>query len=187
MFSNIGCLVYIIVVGIILAVDAIKISLRKESQQMKKAFIIAVVLLASVAVVASAYALQPDERPGSHKQFSFKKYLNLSEEQLARMKELRNHFRDETRDLRYGLAIKRLEMRKLYTDPRTDDSTLFAKQKEISKLRQQLSDKKAQMKIEWRKILTPEQIAKLDRMPHKRYARGWAHHRHHDSPCQEKG
>ena len=82
---------------------------------MKKAFIIIVVLVASLAVVASAYALQPEERPGPHKEFGFKKHLNLSDEQLAKMKELKNLFRDETRDLRYGLAIKRIEMRKLFT------------------------------------------------------------------------
>jgi Spy/CpxP family protein refolding chaperone len=74
-------------------------------------------------------------------------------------------------------------MRKLFTDPKTDDATLLAKQEEISKLRQQLSDKKAGMKIEWRKILTPEQIAKLDRIPHRHHAKGWAHHRHHESQC----
>jgi Spy/CpxP family protein refolding chaperone len=154
---------------------------------MKKVFMIFFVLVVSAAVVGTAYAIQPGERPGSHKEFGFKKYLNLSDEQLAKMKELRNRFRDETRDLRYSLAIKRLEMRKLYTDPKTDDATLLAKQKEISKLRQQLWDKKAQKKIEWRKILTPEQIAKLDRMPHRRHAKGWAHHRHHDGQCPEKG
>ena len=154
---------------------------------MKKIFIVIAVLIVSAAAVVSAYALQSEEKPGSHKEFCFKKYLGLSDQQLAKMKELRNSFRNDTRDLRYSLAIKRLEMRKLFTDPKTDDATLITKHKEISKLREQLSDKKAQMKIEWRKILTPEQIAKLDRMPHKRYARGWAHQRHHDSPCQEKG
>ncbi|MGA3207896.1 MAG: Spy/CpxP family protein refolding chaperone [Syntrophales bacterium] len=154
---------------------------------MKKTFFIIAVLVASVAAVVSAYALQPGERPGSYKEFGFKKYLGLSDEQLAKMKELRNNFRNDTRDLRYNLAIKRLEMRKLFTDPKTDDTTLLAKQKEISKLRQQLSDKKAAKKIAWRKILTPEQIAKLDRMPHKRHAKRWAHHRLHGSQCPEKG
>ena len=154
---------------------------------MKKTFIIIMVLVASVAVVASAYALQPGERPGSHKEFGFKKYLGLSDEQLAKMKELRNNFRNDTRDLRYNLAIKRLEMRKLFTDPKTDDATLLAKQREISKLRQALSDKRAAKKIAWRKILTPEQIAKLDRMPHKGHAKRWAHQRYHDSKCQAKG
>jgi periplasmic protein CpxP/Spy len=154
---------------------------------MKKIFMIIVVLVASLAVTVSAYALQTDERPGAHKEFGFKKHLNLSDEQLGKMKELKSRFRDETRDLRYGLAIKRLEMRKLFTDPKTDDAALIAKQKEISKLRQQLSDKRAQMKIEWRKILTPEQIAKLDRMPYKRHARGWARHHHRDSQYEAKG
>ena len=154
---------------------------------MKKIFIVIAVLIVSAAVVVSAYALQPDKKPGSHKEFCFKKYLSLSDKQLAKMKELRNSFRNDTRDLRYNLAIKRIEMRKLFTDPKTDDATLIAKQKEISNLRQQLSDKKAEMKLKWRKILTPEQIAKLDKMPHKHHAKGWAHHRHHDSQCPAKG
>jgi Spy/CpxP family protein refolding chaperone len=153
---------------------------------MKKIFIVLAVLILSTAVVVSAYA-QPDKKPGSHKEFCFKKYLNLSDKQLAKMKELRNSFRNDTRDLRYDLAIKRIEMRKLFTDPQTDDATLVAKQKEISNLRQQLSDKKAEMKIKWRKILTPEQIAKLDKMPQKHHAKGWAHHRHHDNQCPAKG
>ena len=143
---------------------------------MKKIFTIIVVALAlSAASVMSAYAIQSEGGSGSHKGFSFKKYLDLSDEQLAKMKELRNSFRNDTRDLKYNLAIKRLEMRKLFTDPKTDDATLLAKQKEISKLRQQLSKKRAQMKIEWRKILTPEQIAKLDKIHHKRHEKRWAH------------
>jgi len=154
---------------------------------MKKIFIVIAVLIVSAAAVVSAYALQSEEKPGSHKEFCFKKYLGLSDQQLAKMKELRNSFRNDTRDLRYNLAIKRLEMRKLFTDPKTDDATLLAKQEEISKLRQQLSDKNAGMKIEWRKILTPEQIAKLDRIPHRHHAKGWAHHRHHESQCPAKG
>jgi Spy/CpxP family protein refolding chaperone len=155
---------------------------------MRKVFaIIVVAVVLSAASVMSAYAVQSEGGSGSHKGFSFKKYLDLSDEQLAKMKELRNSFRTDTRELKYSLAIKRLEMRKLYTDPKTDDATLLAKYKEISKLRQQLSDKKAGMKIEWRKILTPEQIAKLDRIPHRYHAKGRAHHRHHDRQCQAKG
>ena len=143
---------------------------------MKKIFIVVTVFIVSAAVVLPTYALQTDKKPGSHKEFCFKKHLGLTDQQLARMKELKNSFRNDTRDLRYGLEIKRLEMRKLFTDPKTDDATLLAKQKEISKLRQQLSKKRAQMKIEWRKILTPEQIAKLDKIHHKRHEKRWAHH-----------
>ena len=97
------------------------------------------------------------------------------------MKELKNRFHADTRDLKYNLEIKRIEMRKLFTDPKTDDETLIAKQKEIRDLGQQLSDKKDRMKIEWRKILTPEQIAKLGRIPHRHHAKEWAHKHHLDN------
>jgi len=92
-------------------------------------------------------------------------YLGFTPEQIGKMRELRSRYRNETHDVRYDLAVKRLEMKKLFTDPKVDDATLLAKQKEISSLRQRLMDKRAQMKIEWRKILTAEQIQKLDRIP----------------------
>ncbi|MFZ1980457.1 MAG: Spy/CpxP family protein refolding chaperone [Smithella sp.] len=149
---------------------------------MKKVFIVMAVIIASVAVISSAYAMQSGGKPCFHKEFNFKKQLNLSDKQLASMKELRNSFHNDTRDLRYNLEIKRIEMRKLFTDPKTDDATLLAKNKEISELRQQLSEKKAQMRIEWRKILTPEQIMKLDKMPHKRHAEWACHHQDKSMP-----
>ena len=102
--------------------------------------------------------------PGSRGKFGGVAYLGLSKEQIAKMQELRDRFYNETRDLRYEVAQKRLEMRKLFMDPKTDDATLLAKQKEMSALRQKLQDKMAQMMIEGRKILTPEQLQKLDRM-----------------------
>jgi Spy/CpxP family protein refolding chaperone len=102
------------------------------------------------------------------------------------MKELKSRFHADTRDLRYNLEIKQVEMRKLFTDPKTDDETLLAKQKEIRDLRQQLSEKKDGMKLEWRKILSPEQIAKLDKMPHKWHEARWAHHHHLMDKDQQK-
>jgi Spy/CpxP family protein refolding chaperone len=153
---------------------------------MKKIFIIIAVLIVSATFVMPTYAVQTDKKPGFHKEFCFKKHLGLTDQQLAKMKELRNSFRNDTRDLRYSLEIKRLEMRKLFTDSKTDDETLLAKQKEIRDLRQQLSEKKDGMKLEWRKILTPEQIAKLDKMHHKLHEKRWAHHRHHDNKPAKK-
>ena len=108
--------------------------------------------------------------PGHHR---FGDFLNLTQEQKDRMKELRSRFSADTHDLKYDIRLKHLEMKKLFTDPKTDDQTLLAKQKELSALVLKLMDKKAQMKIEWRKILTPEQIQKLDRMPK---GRGMRHH-----------
>jgi Spy/CpxP family protein refolding chaperone len=153
---------------------------------MRKIIIVIAVLIVSATFVLPTYAVQSDKKPGFHKELCFKNHLGLSDKQLAKMKELKNSFRNDTRDLRYDLAIKRIEMRKLFTDPKTDDATLLAKQKEINDLRQQLSDKKAQMKIEWRKVLTPEQIAKLDTMPHKRHEKRWGHHHHQMAKDHQK-
>jgi Spy/CpxP family protein refolding chaperone len=102
-----------------------------------------------------------------------KSLLNLTAEQKDKMRELRNRHHAATRDLRYDLAQKRLEMRRLFTDPKTSDQVLLAKEREISALRQKLFDTRAQMKIEWRSILTPEQIQKLDEVPHRGRGHGF--------------
>ena len=110
----------------------------------------------------------------------FAKLLNLSPEQKEKAKELRSRYRSETRDLKYNLAAKRLEMRKLFSDPKAEETALLAKQKELDTLCGQLLEKKSQMKMEWRKILTPEQIARLDQFPHRHGMRGFGHHERND-------
>ncbi len=107
---------------------------------------------------------QPGYGARFHGRFGGGAFLGLSKEQLDKMRALRDRFYNETRDLRYEMAQKRLEMKKLFTDPKTDDATLLAKQKEMSGLRVKLMDKMAQMMIEGRKIMTPEQLQKIDRM-----------------------
>ena len=99
--------------------------------------------------------------------------------QKGKMKELGKNFWADTHDLRYDIKMKRVEVQKLFTDPKTDDATLL--EKELNALKLQLMDKKAEMKVEWRKILTPEQIQMLDRIHrHHGYHHGWRHHGHHD-------
>jgi Spy/CpxP family protein refolding chaperone len=106
-----------------------------------------------------------------HKHCGFHKFgprLNLSQEQKDKMKEIRTRFQADVHDLKYDIRIKKIEARKLFTDPKTDDATLLAKEKELNGLKHKLMDRKAEMKVEWRKILTPQQIQMLDRI-----------HRHH--------
>ncbi len=100
-----------------------------------------------------------------HWKAAMAKYLNLSADQIAKFKDLKNSYYVETRDLRYDLAMRHLEMRKLFTDPGTTEATLLAKHKELSTIRQKLMDRKAQLMFKGRSILTPEQIQKLDRIP----------------------
>ena len=150
---------------------------------MKKLCIITLVLAVMVLTTA-AFAASPDSsQPGSQ---GFQKHhgcgqcghaLNLTEDQKAKMKEVMKNFQAATHDLRYDISIKRIEVKKLFTDPKTDDATLLAKEKELNGLKAQLVDKKAEMKVEWRKILTPEQIQMLDRIHHHHHGRHnhWRH------------
>jgi len=146
---------------------------------MKKIYSILIALL-FVGFTAAAFAAPPD--PGKPGPQGFQKHagfhafglrLNLTQDQREKMKELRKNFWADTHDLRYDIKMKRVEVQKLFTDPKTDDATLLAKEKELNGLKSQLMDKKAEMKVEWRKILTPEQIRMLDRM-HRHH--GWRGH-----------
>ena len=92
-------------------------------------------------------------------------YLGLTRAQIDKSRELRNRFYRGTRDLRYDFFQKQLEMRKLFADPKVTETKLLEKDKELSPLRQRLLDKVAETIIEARRILTPEQIEKLDQLP----------------------
>jgi Spy/CpxP family protein refolding chaperone len=91
--------------------------------------------------------------------------LNLSQKQMNKIGELINRIHSETREMRFDLAQRQLEMHRLFTDPKIGDATLQAKEKELSILRQKLHDKMAYGMIEGRKILTAEQLMKLERIP----------------------
>jgi len=94
----------------------------------------------------------------------FEQQLNLSKEQLEKIKKLRDISYKETRDLRYKLAQKHLEMRRLFGDPKVDEETLLTQQKELFALGRELQNKIAYTMIKVRKILSPEQISKLDQI-----------------------
>ncbi len=141
-----------------------------------KTWYVSVAALFFVAVAFVAFAAPPDpgsagprgpegmRGPAGH-EGRFGSYLNLTQEQMDKMREIRNRYYTDTHDLRYDMLQKKLELRKLVTDPKATDAALLAKQKELSALRLKLADMRAQIMIQERKVLTPEQIQKLDRMP----------------------
>ncbi len=90
--------------------------------------------------------------------------LNLSKEQTEKMWKLKEAFRNDTQKIRYELFQKRIELKAIYADPKMDDATILAKQKELNNLRQNMQDKMVQMRLEQRKLLTQEQIKKLGEM-----------------------
>ncbi len=117
---------------------------------MKKLYVIALALVL-VGWAAVVFAAPPDPGsappgPGAHHQWAhphhrFGAFLNLTQEQREKMKEIMSRFRADTHDLKYDIRIKRIEVQKLFTDPKTDDATLLAIENELNGLRLKLMDR----------------------------------------------
>jgi Spy/CpxP family protein refolding chaperone len=87
--------------------------------------------------------------------------LDLSTEQLTAMKQLREKFRIDTEALRNDCIQKQVELKKVYADPKAGDAAILAKQKEVDTLKQKMHDKMVQLRLEQRKVFTPEQLTKM--------------------------
>ena len=85
--------------------------------------------------------------------------LNLTPEQVEKMKTLRASFLKEKIPLRNELMSKRLELRALWMQTNPDGEKILAKQREIIGLKAQLQEKSAMNRLAMLKILTPEQRA----------------------------
>jgi Spy/CpxP family protein refolding chaperone len=90
--------------------------------------------------------------------------LNLTEEQSAKIRSLREAHQKDVAPLRSELFAKRAELRALWAQTKPDKNAILAKQKEVSKLRDQMREKKTIHRLEMRSVLTPEQQASLNFM-----------------------
>ena len=94
----------------------------------------------------------------SHESMASHKGFTLTPEQKVKFREMRRSFIRENAQLIGALVAKRLELRSLWTDPKSDPNALLDKEKELRALQNQMKDKAIQAMLEARKILTPEQI-----------------------------
>jgi Spy/CpxP family protein refolding chaperone len=85
----------------------------------------------------------------------------LTDEQRAQLQDLRKKFHDETTQLRESVFAKRQELRSLWSDPKAETSAIMNKEKELRYLQDQMQDEALQLKLEARKILTPEQLSEF--------------------------
>jgi len=153
-------------------------------KRMVMAFGLAMVLIFSVTAV---FADDPGGTPQQqqmgemghsyhkdwHKDWRSGKRFSLTPEQRAKFRELRRNFRRDNAQLIGVLVAKKIELMALWTDPQADPNAIMAKTRELRDLQNQLKDKFVGMKLEFRKILTPEQIT------HWKPGRMWRHHHRH--------
>lgn len=124
------------------------------------------------SIIRQQPRLIAQEPPGGGHEYGRKprkdlmKDLNLSSEQQAKIKAIRDQNKQETQGLRDQLKTLHQKMQSLGVNA-TDDQ-LRQHYEQVKNLRQQLADKKFEEMLAIRKILTPEQRAKLaQKMPGK--------------------
>ncbi len=133
---------------------------------MKKTVIIGMTLVLALALMASA-ALAGPGGPGFGRGFGagygygYPAIPNLTAEQSAKIQALQKAHLDETAPIQQQLLAKRTELRTLWLNPKPDQASIAAKQKEILTLQSQLTEKATNLRLEIRKVLTPEQQAQM--------------------------
>jgi zinc resistance-associated protein len=168
-----------------------------------KKIIVAVAMVAVLATAGLAMAQGSDKGPGMGRGYGRHSdgnrsagpgpwaHLNLTPEQVEKMKALRESFFKEKMPLQNELMGNRLELKALWMQTNPDEQKILAKQKDINTLRAQIEEKATRNRLEMRKILTPEQQAKwihsLNRHQvwggHNRrcgFGPGRGHRHHHD-------
>jgi Spy/CpxP family protein refolding chaperone len=128
---------------------------------MRKTVVLLGLVILMALGVTYAYAQAPGSDPGHkgmHESWGHGKDHSLTPEQKAKIQELRRNFRGENAKLIGAIVTKKLELQSLWTDPKSDSKAILDKERELRDLRNQLKDKAVLMRLEVRKLLTPEQI-----------------------------
>jgi Spy/CpxP family protein refolding chaperone len=127
--------------------------------------IVAVIALAAVAASpAMAYRGMAggfDRGPGGYAMMDVTRGLDLTAEQTQKINDLREAHLKEMKPLRDQLYAKSGDLKLLWLAKTPDQEKILALQKEVRSLRDQLMDKMTGYRLEARKILTPEQWAKV--------------------------
>ena len=125
--------------------------------------IAAVALAAVVASPAMAYrggGGQYNRGPG-YAMADETRGLNLTTEQTQKINDLREAHLKEIKPLQDKLYAKSGDVRNLWLAKTPDQEKIQALQKEVFNLRDQLMEKMTAYRLEARKVLTPEQLTKV--------------------------
>ncbi|HHW41176.1 MAG TPA: Spy/CpxP family protein refolding chaperone [Syntrophomonadaceae bacterium] len=139
---------------------------------MNKKLLTAAIILALVLGIAGAALAASSGGSSSSSDNQWKPpfmNLNLTDDQLSKLRDLRTEFFNKTQDLRSELQKKMFELSNLYLSNNPDQAQIEAKKAEIDKLRSQLKDLSEQSSQEFNKILTQQQKEQLSQMAARRF------------------
>ena len=115
--------------------------------------------LALMATVALAWG--PGRGSGMGPGYGTPAIPNLTAEQSTKIQALQKAHLDEIAPLQQDLLNKKTELRSLWLNPTPDQAKITALQKETLNLQSKLAEKGTNLRLEIRKVLTPEQQAQM--------------------------
>jgi len=122
--------------------------------------IVFIAILVTVFAVANPVFAGPGGRGGLGLNGFMLDSLNLTPEQMEKVRTLRESHLQKTEPLRNQVFNKRTELKLLWMQLKPDPESIKAKQKEIQKLRWQLKEKRTDYQLAFRNILTSDQLSK---------------------------
>lgn len=129
---------------------------------MKKKSVIGLGLVLALALMATvAFAGGMGRGFGTEFGYGYPAIPNLTAEQSSKIQALQKAHLDEIAPLQQDLLKKKAELRSLWLSPTPDQAKITALQKEILNLQAKITEKGTNLKLEIRKVLTPEQQAQM--------------------------
>ncbi len=127
-------------------------------------------LLAETKILAQE---EEDGKPGRRARAEqFQRALNLSDQQMQQLGEIRKKYRPQMQSLAQQMQGKAKELNRMMQGNASEDQ-LRSKHQEIANLRQQMGNIRFESMLEMRKILTAEQRQKLAQfLQQRRQGRG---------------
>jgi len=128
----------------------------------KRTLLVITVMTALVLMGGWALARGPSGKRGDRYAGSgYGCNLNLSPEQEERLQAEREKFHKDTAELRRELYLKRLELKGLWIDPKTDPEKIKSKQREMFELKRQFQEKRLEHRLAVRELLPQEHFDQL--------------------------
>lgn len=132
---------------------------------MKKLTLTLTAIAAGLLLTTQAFAWGPGpgRGPGYCREAGLER-LDLTSDQKAKIETLQTANDAATKPLREKIFDKSVELRRLWLAANPDKDKIVKAQKELRTLRDDMQDKTTGMRLEIRKVLTPEQNEKLANM-----------------------
>lgn len=133
---------------------------------MKKIMTVAAVIALAAVVASPAMAYRGmrggyERGPGNFAQMDVTRGINLTPEQTEKINALREAHLKNVKPIQDQLYAKGGDLRNLWLAKTPDQEKILALQKEVQNLRGQMMEKTTIYRLEARKVLTPEQLAKV--------------------------